>query len=321
MLRAFIVIVGFVTTGLSAMAIPFVLLGVVDAAVPFEALLTLFSVLVVAGTAILVLSEISSGAARLYRAIRGRRVSRRKAVSVVCWAVLGGTVVTSWLGYFSLSPLRYVALLRDTRASVGSGWLFGIATVIWRLACNSHDAGVHLAYYVVATLVLTSLACSLVDVVERIDPVASLLVTRVCAEEARRACTSIELASSGLWWFFGLSYDRLRAAVALATIAIVNMRYALTDRQHHVPTSPLKLALILRAVLFSTVELVPVAPILAVRTAATFLLGRAFIETLHAWGLPAALRAPRAFGRAVALRRACSGAAVSSRLTSSPAGS
>ena len=59
----------------------------------------------------------------------------------------------------------------------------------------------------------------------------------------------------------------------------------------------------------------------AVRTAATFLLGRAFIETLHAWGLPAALRAPRAFGRAVALRRACSGAAVSSRLTSSPAGS
>ena len=150
-----------------------------------------------------------------------------------------------------------MALLRDTRASVGSGWLFGIATVIWRLACNSHDAGVHLAYYCVATLVLTSLACSLVDVVERLDPVASLLETRVCAEEARRACASIELASSGLWWFFGLSYDRLRAAVALATIAIVNMRYALTDRQHHVPTSPLQLALILRAVLFSTVELVP----------------------------------------------------------------
>ena len=110
MLRAFIVIVGFVAIGLSTMAIPFVLSGVVDAAVPFEALLTLFSVLVVAGTAILVLSEISSGAARLYRAIRSRRVSRRKAVSVVCWAVLGGTVVTSWLGYFSLSPLRYAAL-------------------------------------------------------------------------------------------------------------------------------------------------------------------------------------------------------------------
>ena len=75
------------------------------------------------------------------------------------------------------------------------------------------------------------------------------------------------------------------------------------------PTSPLQLALILRAVLFSTVELVPVAPILALRTATTFLLGRAFIETLHARGLPAALRAPRAFGRAVALRRACSNAA------------
>lgn len=230
MLRAFIVIVAFVAIGLSTMAIPFVLSGVVDSAVPFEAALTLFSVLVVAGTAILVLSEISSGAARLYRAIRSRRVSRRKAVSVVCWAVLGGTVVTSWLGYFSLSPWHSLALLRDTRASVGSGWLFGLATVIWRLACSSHDAGVHLAYYCVATLVLTSLACSLVDVVERLDPVASLLETRVCAEEPlpdpsvwrlltpRRACTSIELASSGLWWFFGLSYDRLRAAVALATI-------------------------------------------------------------------------------------------------------
>ena len=56
------------------------------------------------------------------------------------------------------------------------------------------------------------------------------------------------------------------------------------------------------------------APILALRTATTFLLGRAFIETLHARGLPAALRAPRAFGRAVALRRACSGAAVRSHL-------
>jgi hypothetical protein len=37
------------------------------------------------------------------------------------------------------------------------------------------------------------------------------------------------------------------------------MRYALTDRQHHVPTSPLQLALILRATLLSAVELVPVA--------------------------------------------------------------
>ena len=58
MLRAFIVIVGFVTIGLSTMAIPFVLSGVVDSTVPFEVLLTLFSVVVVAGTAILVLSEI-----------------------------------------------------------------------------------------------------------------------------------------------------------------------------------------------------------------------------------------------------------------------
>ena len=105
MLRAFIVIVGFVTIGLSTMAIPFVLSGVVDSTVPF------FSVVVVAGTAILVLSEISSGTAHLYRAIRSRRVSRRKAISVVCWAALGGTIVTSWLGYFSVSPLRYVALL------------------------------------------------------------------------------------------------------------------------------------------------------------------------------------------------------------------
>ena len=68
---------------------------------------------------------------------------------------------------------------------------------------------------------------------------------------------------------------------------------------------PVQLALILRAVLLSAVELVPVAPIVALRTAAALLLTRPLIETLHARGLPAALRAPRAFGRAVALRRAC----------------
>ena len=259
-----LVIVGFVTIGLSTMAIPFVL-SVWSTAQCRSRCSSPSSAPCRRGTAILVLSEISSGTARLYLAIRGR-VSRRKAISVVCWAALPSWAVASWLGYFSVSPLRYVALLRDTRASVGSGWLFGLATVIWRLACNSHDAGVHLAYYCVATLVLTSLACSLVDLVERLEPLASLLETRVCAEEARRACASIDLASSGLWWFFGLSYDRLRAAVALATIAIVNMRYALTDRQHHVPTSPLQLALILRAVLLSAVELVPVAPILSPRT-------------------------------------------------------
>ena len=51
------------------------------------------------------------------------------------------------------------------------------------------------------------------------------------------------------------------------------------------------------------------APILALRTATALLLGRAFIETLHAVGLPSALRAPRAFARAVALRCACAAAA------------
>ena len=40
---------------------------------------------------------------------------------------------------------------------------------------------------------------------ERLDPVASLLEARMCAEEARRACAALELASAGLWWFFGLS--------------------------------------------------------------------------------------------------------------------
>ena len=45
-------------------------------------------------------------------------------------------------------------------------------------SCVLLRPGVHLAYYCVATLVLTSLACSLVDVVERLEPLASLLDTR-----------------------------------------------------------------------------------------------------------------------------------------------
>ena len=236
MLRSLIVLLIFAAVILPNFFIPLVLSGVLDSAVPAETLLRLLGVVIVLGTVILVLGEISTDLHEIVPAIRGSR--GRRSIRKILGSLLGAVCVASWLGYFSFSPVRYISALRYMQASVGSGWLFLLATGVWRLACNSHNAGVHLAYYCVATLVLTTLTCSLVDVVERQRPVGWLVSTRMCVEEIPMVCTPLGALSSGLWWFFGLSYDRLRAAVALATIAIVNLRYALTDRQHHVPTSP-----------------------------------------------------------------------------------
>ena len=46
-----------------------------------------------------------------------------------------------------------------------------------------------------------------------------------------------------LWWFLGLSHERLRVGLVLGNVAVVSFRYALTDRSHHVPSSPLRMAL------------------------------------------------------------------------------
>ena len=133
MLRSLIVILIFIAVGLPNIFIPFVLSGVLDSAVPAETLLGLLGVVIVAGTALVVLGEMSSGLHELVRAMRSRALSRRRAVWVVCWAAFCFTVVCSSLGYFSVSPVRYIALLRDMQSSIGSGWLFLIATTCWRI--------------------------------------------------------------------------------------------------------------------------------------------------------------------------------------------
>lgn len=132
------------------------------------------------------------------------------------------------------------------------------------------------------------------------DPLALLatLLLRLAGWVALRA-----------WWLFGLSYGRLRYAACVFNIAVVGGRYALTDRIHHVPTSPLKLALMLRAVLTSALELVPLAPVLAARLAANILLGRPLLDALNATSVVGALWRPRRFARNVALRRRCDRAA------------
>ena len=68
---------------------------------------------------------------------------------------LGGALVCAWLGYFSFSPFGFLGLLRSVQQSLGPGWLFAMATVAWRVALSYNNAGVHLLYYLVATLVLT----------------------------------------------------------------------------------------------------------------------------------------------------------------------
>ena len=273
---------------------PFVLAGLLDANVPAQLFVGTTGTIVVVGSLVLVEFEVVRYAREA--------VSRRQAASII----LGGLVSASWLGSFSLSPYAFLDALRTVQAYIGNGAAFALATGAWRFACESRSVAAHLLYYTLVSCVLTMFASSLVDFVERSDVMATVLATRMCTEELRYACAPLGWLSSSLWWFFGLSYDRLRVAVALATIALVHLRYALTDRQHHVPTSPIRLALILRAVLMSLVELVPVAPLLALRTAAGLLLGRPFLDTLHAQGLPAVLRAPATFVRAVSLRRACS---------------
>ena len=272
---------------------PFVLAGLLDAELPAQLLVGTTGTIVVLGSLVIVEFEVVRYAREA--------VSRRQAASII----MGGLVSASWLGYFSLSPYAFLETLRTVQAYVGNTAAFVLATVVWRVACDSRSIAAHLLYYTLVSCVLTMLGCSLVDFVERSDVMAAVLATRACTEELRYACAPLGWLSASLWWFFGLSYDRLRVAVALATIALVHLRYALTDRQHHVPTSPIRLALILRAVLVSLVELVPVAPLLALRTAAGLLLGRPFLDTLHAQGGPAVLRAPATFLRAVSLRRAC----------------
>ena len=107
-------------------------------------------------------------------------------------------------------------------------------------------------------------------------------------------------ATEYAWWFLGLSWPLIRLGMATAALGTIASQYALTDREHHVVASPLALALLLRAVTISTIELIPVAPIIGLRAWANLLCGRAALDSLHANGVAGLLLRPLAFLKSLA---------------------
>ena len=176
-----------------------------------------------------------------------------------------------------------------------------------RIAPPSHNPAVHLLHYVAATIALVATAPrrrrSRGDA-ERNGGVDWLLPPRGGGWAAAAAFAVVD-ATEYAWWFLGLSWPLIRLGMATAALGTIASQYALTDREHHVVASPLALALLLRAVTISTIELIPVAPIIGLRAWANLLCGRAALDSLHANGVAGLLLRPLAFFRSASLRRAC----------------
>lgn len=269
-----------------------VLTGLVDTSVPSVTVLTVWSTLVLSlGVLIVVLNLIR---------LRGRIT-----------AVVGGLLVIAAEVYFVISTgfIREDSAysLRKLQVRVGDLTLIALATLVWKGACRTLNPGVHMLHYLTTSIMLSSLACRLVDTIERVRPL-ELVLSRLREEETTdwpRIARLCDAFVASVWWFFGLSFARIRFGLSVASVAIVAFRYALSDRAHHVPSSPLRMALILRGVLVSIVELIPVGPILFLRTAGRLLFGRPLVETLHALGLVGLLHRPRTFFAAARLRAEC----------------
>lgn len=214
---------------------PLVLTGLIDASVPSVTLLTAWTTLVFA----LAVSVVTANLIRF----------RRRAT-----ALLGGALVLSALIYFFVSStlLRKDSAysIRSLQIRVGDTTLIVTSVVIWRLACSTLNPGVHMLHYLTTAVMLSSISCRLLDMVERTQPLAFLLnpVRADPGSEWYTVVTWSLWAFDEIWWFFGLSYDRLRIALSVMNIAIVTFRYSLSDRAHHVPSSPLRMALLLHGV-------------------------------------------------------------------------
>jgi TAG lipase/steryl ester hydrolase/phospholipase A2/LPA acyltransferase len=283
-----LVLVGLV---LPNVFIPLVLTGVVDSSVPSVTLLTAWTTLVLAlAGSIVILTLI--------------RLRRRVT------AVLGGALVLSGLIYFFVSSTLLTAdsvySLRSLQLRVGDTVLILTSIIVWRLACATLNPGVHMLHYMTTAVMLSSLSCRLLDVVERARPLQLLLGPALADPSsewhlyARASYWSVETT----WWFFGLTFDRLRVALSVMNIGIVAFRYALSDRTHHVPSSPLRMALLGRGVLTSLVELIPVGPIIAVRTVTRLVFGRAVLDSVHVYGVLGLCFRPHRFLTSVRLRAA-----------------
>lgn len=271
---------------------PLVLTGLVDASVPSVTLLTAWTTLILA----LALSIVTFNLIRL----------RRRAT-----ALLAGALVIAALVYFFVSA----ALLRKDSAysvrslqmRVGDFTLIVTSVIVWRLACATLNPGLHMLHYLTTVVMLSSVSCRILDLVERAKPLATLLGP-VCADpssELHAVVAGGVWAFDVLWWFFGLTYDRLRVALSAMTIAIVTFRYALSDRSHHVPSSPLRMALLLQGVLVSMCELIPVGPIIVLRTVFRLVFGRSVLDSVHVYGFVGLCLRPRRFARSARLRGAC----------------
>lgn len=269
---------------------PFVLTGLVDASVPSVTLLTAWTTLVFA----LAFSIVTFNLIRF----------RRRAT-----ALLGGALVIAALVYFFVSStlLRNDSAysIRSLQVRVGDTALIVTSVVVWRLACATLNPGVHMLHYLTTAVMLSSTCCRLLDALERTQPLALALAHADPSSEWYPIVAWGAWAFAQMWWFFGLSYDRLRVALSVMNIAIVTFRYTLSDRSHHVPSSPLRMALLLLGVLVSIVELIPVGPIVAVRTVFLLVFGRAFLDTVHYYGFVGLCLRPRRFRASVALRAEC----------------
>ncbi|KAJ1638224.1 hypothetical protein T492DRAFT_233500 [Pavlovales sp. CCMP2436] len=140
--------------------IPFVLSGLIDASVPSNTMLTAWTGLVLA----LALSLITFNLLRL----------RRRAT-----ALLGGALVIASLVYFGVSSSILGSdsaySIRSLQLWVGDTTLVIISIVVWRLACSTLNPGVHMLHYMTTAAMLSSLACRLLDLIERTRPLHFLL--------------------------------------------------------------------------------------------------------------------------------------------------
>ena len=276
---------------------PFVLSGVMLPSLPSKIIFTVEGALVLGFAGGSVVGTIAS------------QWSRRRAVSAVGVLAAAGLVYTavSW----SLTPSSTHSL-DGWRAARGDGGVLAAcfaSFVAWRIALPSHNPAVHLLHYVAATIALVAIACRAVDALEetleRNGGVDWLLPPRGGGGWAAAAAFAVVDATEYAWWFLGLSWPLIRLGMATAALGTIASQYALTDREHHVVASPLALALLLRAVTISTIELIPVAPIIGLRAWANLLCGRAALDSLHANGVAGLLLRPLAFLKSASLRRAC----------------
>lgn len=283
-----VVLVGLV---LPNVFLPFVLVGMLDASIPSLTLLSVWMTIILLLAFLLVLSNL----------IRLRRVS----------AICGGILIMAGLIYFFVSSTFLSTdsdySLRAMQLRVGNVGLCLAAALVWKIACYSLSPFVHMLHYLMAALMGTSISCRMIDVVERAAPLTTL-VSWAQEGDQREWVLALSVAkwlTDETWSLFGLTYERIRTGVSVANIAIVAFRYALNDRSNHVPSSPLRMAIILFSVLLSIVELVPVAPALALRLVGELIIGRPILDSFHHLGLVGALSRPGRFVQSCRMRKAC----------------